>query len=91
MRHLTNAVFLSSNRKARREAQLRRLSSMRAAKERKRLARVPQEPEPKRARWYPIEFAVRDKRTGEVAWHDLVSVRHAETALRLLLQAETKP
>jgi hypothetical protein len=35
-----------------------------------------------------FECGVRDKRTGEVAWHDLVSVRHAEIAFRNLLQAE---
>lgn len=88
MRHLANGVSFSRNSKSRREKQLRRLAQMRAAKERKRLERGPEEPEPKLVRWYPFEFAVRDKRTGEVAWHDLVSVRHAEIAFRMLLQAE---
>lgn len=88
MRHLANGVSFSRNSKSRREKQLRRLSQMRAAKEHKRLERGPAEPEPKLVRWCPFEFAVRDKRTGEVAWHDLVSVRHAEIAFRHLLQAE---
>jgi len=88
MRHLANGVSFTRNSNVRRESQLRRLAQMRAAKERKRMERGPVEPEPKLVRWYPFEFAVRDKRTKEVAWHDLVSVRHAEIAFRMLLQAE---
>lgn len=43
--------------------------------------------EPKMQRYYPFEFACRHKATGEVAWHDLVSVRHAARALGLVLKA----
>jgi len=58
---------------------------MRAAKERKRLAN-PIEREPQMEKWFRFEFAVRDKLNGETAWHDLVSVRHAATALGLILK-----
>lgn len=44
------------------------------------------EPEPKKERWFPLEFGVRDKRTGETAWTDLRSVRHAAKALGLILK-----
>jgi hypothetical protein len=88
MRRFANGVSFYRNSKLRREKQLRRLAQMRAAKERKRMERDPVEPEPKLVRWHPFDFGVRDKRTGEVAWHDLVSVRHAEIAFRMLLQAE---
>ena len=44
------------------------------------------EPEPKMHRWYRFEFGVKDKLTGEVEWHDLVSVRHARIALGLILR-----
>jgi hypothetical protein len=37
-------------------------------------------------RWHRFEFAVRDKQTGQTAWHDLKSVRHATIALRLILR-----
>ena len=42
--------------------------------------------EPKFIRAYPFEFGVRNKQTGETAWHDLVSVRHAAKALGLILK-----
>lgn len=42
------------------------------------------ESEPKMERYFPLEFGVRDKRTGETAWHDLVSIRHAAKALALV-------
>ena len=44
------------------------------------------EPEPRMERWFPFEFGVRDKRTGQEAWHDLKSVRHAAKALGLILK-----
>jgi hypothetical protein len=47
------------------------MAAMRAAKERKRLARAISQPEPKTVRWHRFEFAVRDKQTGQTAWHDL--------------------
>jgi len=43
------------------------------------------EPEPKMERFYPFEFAIREKLTGEVAWHDLRSVRHVAKASSLVL------
>lgn len=62
---------------------------MRAAKARKRQSLIDAgllEREPQFVRWFPFEFAVRDKRTGETVWHDLVSVRHAAKALGLILK-----
>jgi hypothetical protein len=73
-------------RKRRREAVLRKMAAMRAAKERRRMEREPVEDEPKMERWHRFEFGVRDKTTGETAWHDLVSVRHAAKALGLILK-----
>lgn len=88
MRHLSNDYWLFRNRKARRDSVLQKMSAMRAAKERKRLERPAPEPAPRGPRWHRLEFGVRDKVTGEIAWHDLRSVRYAATAFRLLLQAE---
>lgn len=72
--------------KARRERMFRKMAAMRAAKARKRLARGARQEEPKMERWYPLEFGVRDTRTGEVAWHPLRSVRHSAKALGLVLK-----
>lgn len=44
------------------------------------------EPEPKLIRWNRFEVGVRDKLSGETHWRDLVSVRHATTALSLILK-----
>lgn len=44
------------------------------------------EREPRMQRFYPLEFGVRNKQTGETAWHDLKSVRHAAKALGLVLK-----
>lgn len=44
------------------------------------------EPEPHLVRFHRFEFGVRDKATGEMAWHDLVSIRHAAKALGLILK-----
>ena len=60
-----------------------KMARMRAAKERKRLAN-PVEREPKFLRWFPLEIGVRDKRTGEVAWHDFKSVRDATKRLAVV-------
>lgn len=73
-------------RKRKREAMLRKLENMRAAKERKRLERGPIEEEPKFERYYPLEFGVRVKSTGETHFTDLKSVRHAAKALGLILK-----
>ena len=61
---------------------------MRATKERYRQERIAAgwRPEPKLVRCYPLEFGVRNKATGETAWHDFVSVRHAAKALGLILK-----
>ncbi|MDE2105158.1 MAG: hypothetical protein KGL39_48470 [Patescibacteria group bacterium] len=65
-----------------------KMANWRAAKERKRKERIADgwEPEPKMVLAYRFEFGVRDKKTGETAWHDLVSVRHASKALSLILK-----
>ena len=62
----------------------KKMANMRAAKERKRIELGPVEDEPRMQRWYRFEFGVRDKTTGEVGWHDLVSIRHAAKALGLV-------
>jgi hypothetical protein len=66
----------------------RKLSNWRAAKARKRQEAIDAgwRPEPKFVRAYPFEFGVRNKQTGETAWHDLKSVRHAAKALGLVLK-----
>lgn len=66
--------------------QLERLAAMRAAKERKRLELGPRDEEPRMLRWHRFELGVRDKVTGEVAWVDLKSVRHASKAMGLMLK-----
>lgn len=58
---------------------LSRLERMRAAKEQHRQERIEAgwEPEPRMERWFPIQLGVRDKRTGEVAWVDFMSLPDA--------------
>ena len=67
---------------------LRKMENFRAAKARKRQERIAAgwEPEPRMTPFHRFEFGVRDKITGEVGWHDLVSVRHAGKALGLILR-----
>lgn len=69
-------------------ARLQHLANMRAAKERKRQARIAAgwTPEPRMERWYPLEIGIRDKRTGEVAFTDLRSVRQALRLVGLMLR-----
>ncbi len=43
-------------------------------------------PEPKMVRAYPLEFGVRNKATGEVAWTDLKSVRDAAKRIGMVLK-----
>lgn len=76
-------VFLSY-RKRRREAVLRKMAAMRAAKERKRLLLGPPEPKPMLERWYPLELGVRDKRCGVEVWTDFVSVRDSSRRLSVI-------
>jgi hypothetical protein len=76
-------------RQDKRQRQLDKLARMRARKaqlKQERIAAGLLEPEPKMSRWYPFEFAVRDKRTGVIGWHDLVSVRQATLALGLIVK-----
>jgi hypothetical protein len=82
-------VSFSRNWKARREKQLRKLANMRAAKSRIRQERIESgllEPEPRFERYYPLEFGVRVKATGETHFVDLKSVRHAAKAIGLILK-----
>ena len=77
--HCVQPAPFSKYRKRRQDKYQRRsqrLAQMRAAKERKRLAN-PVDREPKWERWFPLELGVRDKRSGEVAWVELRSVRDA--------------
>lgn len=67
---------------------LRKMSAMRDAKARIRQQRIEDgwRPEPKFERWYPFQFGVRVKTTGETHFVDLKSVRHAAKALGLILK-----
>ncbi len=90
MTQCVHSRFFFKNRKARRERQLSKLANMRAAKERKRQERIAaglNEADGQAGRpYHRFEFGVRDKHTGETAWHDLQSVRHAARALGLILK-----
>lgn len=82
----TSGLSKRRNRwKDKRKRQLVKLANMRAAKERKRLAN-PVEREPKLVRWFPLEFGVRDKRTGETVWMDLRSTRDVAKRVAVLLK-----
>ncbi len=72
----TSKIFLSY-RKRRRQAILHKMKLMRAAKERKRLARGPIEEEPKMqvVRHPFLSWAMRDELSGEVCWMEFKSVR----------------
>jgi len=72
------------NRKRRRDRILRKCAAMRAAKERKRLANPLFERDPKLVPFYPLQFGVRDKRTGDVAFVDFKSVRDAARRLSVI-------
>ena len=72
-------------RKRRREAVLRKMAAMRAAKARKRLEQ-PAQREPLLQRYYRFEYGVRDKTTGQTERRDLVSVRQAAKAIGLILK-----
>lgn len=64
-------------RKRRREAVLRKMAAMRAAKERKRLERGPIEEEPRmRTVRHPfLSWAVRDDLSGDICWMEFISIR----------------
>ena len=90
MRRWQQGVSLLRNRKSRREAQLRKLANMRAAKARLRMACPPPERPPKRIAWHRFEFGVRDKVTGPAgygeAWTDFKSIRDVVRRLRVIRQ-----
>ena len=88
MSECNHQAGFSRRRKVRQDKWKRRLAQlaqMRAAKERKRLANAT-EREPQMIKWHRFEFGIRDKITGEVGWHDLVSGRHATKAIGLILK-----
>ena len=71
---------------------LKTLAAMRAAKERKRLARIAAgwTPEPRRGRqWYPLEIGFRDRTSGEVDWVVLKSARQARRLAARMIQEWT--
>ena len=70
--------------KKRREAQLRRLAAMRAAKERKRLERGPVEEEPQMERWNRFEITVTGRLTGETGSFEMRSLRDAGRRLPMI-------
>lgn len=57
---------------------------MRAAKARKRMARLPEEAVAKQLPDYALEIGVRVKRTGEMGWFDFRSVRDAARRLAMV-------
>ena len=75
-----------SPRKARRERILRKMASMRAAKARRRLEkRAGREPE--LIPFYPLQFAVRDRRNGDTSqWIDIRSGRDVARRIGMLLR-----
>lgn len=85
MNQCAHSTRVFKNRNARRERVLQKMANMRAAKERKRLTN-PIQDEPKFIRWFPLEFGVRDRITGETAWIELRSVRDAARRLAVLLK-----
>lgn len=83
--------MLSKYRKRRQDKYQRqsaRLAAMRAAKARKRQRLIAEgwEPEPRFRRYYPLEYGVRVKATGETHFRDLVSARQASKALGLIIK-----
>ena len=85
MSPFTQRQSYSRNWKARNVKRLRHLENMRAAKERKRLAN-PVEREPVMQRYHPLEWAVRDKRNGDVVWMPLRSVREVSRKVAVVLK-----
>lgn len=77
MKQCVHRDVFFSYRKRRREAMLRKMATMRAAKERKRLERGPVDEEPKMkvVRHPFFSWAMRDDLSGEVCWMEFKSVR----------------
>jgi hypothetical protein len=63
----------------------RRMALARWAKWRAEAANRP-EPEPHMERWYPLEFGVRDKLSGETCWMDLRSGRDVLRRVAVMLR-----
>lgn len=71
----------------RKERMLGKMQKMREAKARRRIERgaaLPQSPECEREKFFPLQLGVRDKRTGEEAWTDFVSLRDALRRLTVI-------
>ena len=78
-----------NRRQDKRERMLRKMAHWRRRKAEIRQERIAAgllEREPKLQRYYPLEFGVRVKATGETHFVDLKSVRHAARALGLVLK-----
>ena len=89
MIRLMRSTGFFGHRKARRERVLRKMATMRAAKDRKREQRAQAgliEQEPRMVRWNRFEYGVRDRLSGETHWRELVSARQAAKALGLILK-----
>lgn len=84
---MQSSAFLSY-RKRRREAVLRKMAVMRAAKERKRLKLGPREDEPKMkiVRHPFLSWAVRDELSGQVCWMPMLSARDVFRRITVLLK-----
>ena len=84
---MQSSAFLSY-RKRRREAVLRKMAAMRAAKERRRLERGPREDEPKlKVMRHPhLSWAVRDELSGDVVWMPMLSARDVYRRISVLLK-----
>jgi hypothetical protein len=83
-----NSLSFFGARKRRRERMLRKMANMRAAKERKRLARGPVENEPKyRVVRHPhLSWAVRDDLSGVIVWMPMRSARDTFRRVSALLK-----
>ena len=73
-------------RKRKREAVLRKMAAMRAAKERKRLARWPRDEEPPMRRTTGLSFGLRDEISGVVAWREFRSAREVARIVAVVLK-----
>ena len=62
-----------------------KMARWRTAKEHKRLSN-PVEREPKFEKYYPLEFGILNKRTGEIFWLGLKSVRDVAKRVGIVLK-----
>ncbi len=85
---MNTQVFFGA-RKRRRERVLRKMATMRAAKERRRMERGPREDEPHRGpivRHPHLSWAVRDDLSGDVVWMEMKSARDTFRRVTVLLK-----